>query len=156
MSRNILDKPGEMAYDDADRIRMKGAWQMSEKCVHAADIRFGEFLRQYFKKDGILAQPFRCKNCTEEIYFVKAKNQIIWDALIWIIILAFMLFVRFFKDTATLAMPLWVYILIAVIAVSLIGLALDMLKEWYLLQKGTFHVSKHEQPPAPTDSNPDQ
>ena len=129
---------------------------MSEKCVHTADIRFGEFLRQYFKKDGILAQPFRCKNCKEEICFVKARNQIIWDALIWIIILAFMLFVRFFKDTATLSMPLWVYILLAVMAVSLIGLALDMLKEWYLIQNGAFHVSKHEQPPVPTESNPDQ
>lgn len=111
---------------------------MSESCVHKPDIRRDEFLKRYFQKDGILAHTFRCSACGEEIRFVKKPVYRLLDALIWALLLAFVLLVRLFRDSATKSMALWVYILIAVVAVSLLGLLLDMAKEWFLLKGGRF------------------
>ncbi len=114
---------------------------MSENCVHRPDIRCGEFLKRYFQKNGILTQTFRCPHCGGDIRFVKKPAYRLLDLMIWVLLLAFMLLVRLLRDGITTGMALWVYILIAVAAVSLIGLLLDMAKEWLLLKCGRFELS---------------
>lgn len=111
---------------------------MSENCVHKPDIRFGEFLRRYFQKDGILMQTMRCVHCGGDIQFVKKPAYKLWDALIWALLLAAIFAVRLGRDVFIGQMFLWVYILIAVAFVALLGLALDMVKEWFLLRHGKF------------------
>ena len=119
---------------------------MSENCIHKPDIRCREFVGRYFQKDGILMQTFRCRACGADIRIVKKPAYRLLDALIWVLLLAFMLLVRLFKDGVTTSMALWVYILIAVAAVSLLGLVLDMTKEWFLLKHGHFETAKAEPP----------
>ena len=129
---------------------------MSENCVHKPDVNCGSFLRRYFRKDGILSMSFRCRACGVEIRFVKKPIYRLFDALIWIVLIAFMLLARLLRESATAYMPLWVYILLAVAAVSLLGLLLDMAKEWFLLKAGRFETVKPE-PAAeeePKDSEP--
>jgi hypothetical protein len=68
-----------------------------------------------------------------------------------------MLLARLFKDNATVSISLWLYIVIAVAAVSLLGLLLDMTKEWFLLKQGRFELVKPE-PAAeepPKEAGPD-
>ena len=115
---------------------------MSENCVHRPDIRFGEFLRRYFHKDGILAQTLRCVHCGGDIEFVKKSSYKLWDALIWVLLLAIIFAIRLGRDALTGQMYLWVYILIAVAFVALLGLVLDMVKEWILLMHGRFVLAK--------------
>jgi uncharacterized protein (DUF983 family) len=117
---------------------------MSENCVHKPDVNCGTFLRRYFQKDGILMQTFRCRICGADIRFVKKPVYRLWDVLIWIVLLAFMLLARLFKESATSSISLWLYILIAVALVSLIGLLLDMTKEWFLIKSGRFEQIKPE------------
>lgn len=111
---------------------------MSENCAHKPDVSFGKFISRYFKKDGILAQTYRCKRCGGEIRLVKKQIYRLWDGLIWLVLLAFMFLARIARNQAITLLPLWAYIVIAVAAVSLLGLALDMAKEWFLLQSGKF------------------
>lgn len=120
---------------------------MSETCRHRPHISFLEFMKQYFKKDGILMNTFRCEGCGQDIRFVKKPAYKAIDAGIWVLLLAFMVFVRLMRDEATASMPLWVYIVLAVAAVALIGLVLDMVKEWFLVKLGKFDIVK-EEPPA--------
>jgi len=47
---------------------------MSENCKHKPDIRFREFLRRYFLKDGILTQTMRCVHCGGIIRQGKARQ----------------------------------------------------------------------------------
>jgi uncharacterized protein (DUF983 family) len=122
---------------------------MSENCVHKPDVSCGVFLRRYFQKDGILMQTFRCRLCGGDVRFVKKPVYRLLDALIWIVLLAFMLLARLLKESMTTSMSLWLYILIAVAAVSLLGLVLDMTKEWFLLKFGRFELIKPE--PAPEE-----
>jgi uncharacterized protein (DUF983 family) len=117
---------------------------MSENCVHKPDVNCGTFLRRYFQKDGILMQTFRCRVCGADIRFVKKPVYRLLDVLIWIVLLAFMLLARLFRGSATASMSLWLYILLAVVAVSLLGLLLDMTKEWFLLKRGSFEIIKPE------------
>ena len=119
---------------------------MSENCVHKPDIRFGEFLRRYFQKDGILKQTLRCVHCGGDIRFVKKPAHKLWDALIWALLLAAIFAVRLGRDVFIGQMFLWVYILIAVAFVALLGLVLDMVKEWFLLKRGGFSLVKAEEP----------
>ena len=111
---------------------------MSESCAHKPAVSFGEFIRWYFKKDGILAQTYRCKQCGGDIRFVKKPVYRVWDGLIWLVLLAFMLMARLLRNQAIALLPLWAYIVIAVAVVSLLGLVLDMTKEWVLLKRGKF------------------
>ena len=111
---------------------------MSENCVHKPDIRFGEFLRRYFLKDGILSQTMRCVHCGEEIQFVKRSAHKLWDALIWVILLAVIIAIRLGKDLMISYLPLWAYILITVALIALLGLVLDVAKEWFLIKHGRF------------------
>ncbi len=117
---------------------------MSENCVHKPDIRFGEFLRRYFQKDGILQQTLRCAHCGGDIRFVKKPAYKLWDALIWALLLAAIFAVRLGRDVFIGQMFLWVYILIAVAFVALLGLVLDMAKEWFLLRHGGFVLVEAE------------
>ncbi len=117
---------------------------MSDNCVHKPDVSCGTFLRRYFQKDGILMQTFRCRNCGGDIRFVKKPVYRLLDVLIWIVLLAFMLLARLFKASLTASISLWLYILIAVAVVSLLGLLLDMTKEWFLLKCGHFELIKPE------------
>lgn len=117
---------------------------MSENCVHKPDISCGTFLRRYFQKDGILTQTFRCRICGADIRFVKKPVYRLLDVLIWIVLLAFMLLARLLKGSVTASMSLWLYIVIAVAVVSLLGLLLDMTKEWFLLKQGHFELIKPE------------
>ena len=117
---------------------------MSENCVHKPDVNCGTFLRRYFQKDGILMQTFRCRVCGADIRFVKKPIYRLWDVLIWIVLLAFMLLARLLKGSMTASMSLWLYIVIAVALVSLLGLLLDMTKEWFLLKSGRFEIVKPE------------
>ena len=111
---------------------------MSENCVHKPDIRFGKFLRQYFLKDDILSQTMHCVHCGGEIQFNKKSAHKLWDALIWVILLAVIIAIRLGKDMMISYLPLWAYILIAVAFVALLGLVLDVAKEWYLIKHGRF------------------
>lgn len=128
---------------------------MSENCVHKPDVNCSTFLRRYFQKDGILMQTFRCRVCGADIRFVKKPVYRLLDVLIWIVLLAFMLLARLFKDNATVSISLWLYIVIAVSAVSLLGLLLDMTKEWFLLKRGRFEIIQPkpaaEEPPKVDD-----
>lgn len=119
---------------------------MSENCVHKPAIRFGEFIRRYFQKDGILSQTFRCASCGGDVLFVKKRVYRVWDLLIWILLIGFMLLTRLLRDAAVELLPLWLYILIAVVLVSLLGLVLDIAKEWLLLKSGSFTLKKAETP----------
>ncbi len=129
---------------------------MSEDCVHKPDVSCGTFLRRYFQKDGILMQTFRCRICGGDIRFVKKPIYRLLDVLIWLVLLAFMLLARLFKANVTESISLWLYILIAVVAVSLLGLLLDMTKEWFLLKCGRFELIKQEpvaeEPPKEANS----
>jgi len=126
------------------RFVEKGAFRMSENCVHKPDIRCVEFLKRYFQKDGILMQTFHCRACGGDIRFMKKPVYKLMDVLIWVVLLAFMLLARLLREGVTIHMALWVYILIAVAAVSLLGLLLDMTKEWFLLKRGRFELIKPE------------
>ncbi len=126
---------------------------MSENCVHKPAVSCGEFLKRYFQKDGILMQTFRCRACGGDIRFVKKPVYRLLDALIWVVLLAFMLLARLFKESAVGSLSLWLYILIAVAAVSLLGLLLDMAKEWFLIKTGRFELIKPE--PEATDASKD-
>lgn len=130
---------------------------MSENCVHKPVVSCGEFFKRYFQKDGILMQTFRCRVCGGDIRFVKKPVYRLLDALIWALLLAFMLLARFFRESATSSLPLWVYILIAVVAVSLLGLLLDMTKEWFLLKTGRFEqvIREPAAEETPKDSGPE-
>ncbi len=129
---------------------------MSEDCVHKPDVSCGTFLRRYFQKDGILMQTFRCRICGGDIRFVKKPIYRLLDVLIWLVLLAFMLLARLFKANVTESISLWLYILIAVVVVSLLGLLLDMTKEWFLLKCGRFELIKQEpvaeEPPKEANS----
>jgi uncharacterized protein (DUF983 family) len=100
-------------------------------------------------------QTFRCRICGADIRFVKKPVYRLLDVLIWIVLLAFMLLARLFKDSATTSISLWLYIVIAVAAVSLLGLLLDMTKEWFLLKRGRFEIIQPkpaaEEPPKVDD-----
>jgi uncharacterized protein (DUF983 family) len=127
---------------------------MSENCAHKPDVRFGEFIRRYFKKDGILAQTYRCKLCGGDIHFVKKPVYRVWDGLIWLVLLAFMFLARLWRNQAIALVPLWAYIVIAVAAVSLLGLVLDMAKEWALLKSGKFVLAAESQKPEEDQAQP--
>jgi uncharacterized protein (DUF983 family) len=129
---------------------------MSENCVHKPDVNCGTFLRRYFQKDGILMQTLHCRLCSGDIRFVKKPVYRLLDVLIWILLLAFMLLARLYKDSATQNISLWLYIVIAVVLVSLLGLLLDMAKEWFLLKCGRFELVKPEvkEEETPEDSDP--
>ncbi len=129
---------------------------MSENCIHKPDVSLGSFLKRYFQKDGVLMQTFRCRLCGGDIRFVKKPGYRLLDLLIWVLLLAFMLLVRLLRDQATANMALWLYILIAVAAVSLLGIMLDLTKEWFLLNTGRFEL-KSQDPAAkdaPKDNGP--
>lgn len=117
---------------------------MGESHKHQPDIRLKEFLRRYAKKDGAIAQTMRCSHCGEGIKFVKKPGYKLWDAIIWVILLAFIFVVRIFRDTFTAHIALYVYILIAVAIVALLGLVLDIVKEWILLKHGEFTLTPDE------------
>ena len=117
---------------------------MSENCEHKPDIRFREFLRRYFLKDGILAQTMRCIRCGGDIHLAKKSAYKLWDALIWVILLAVIIAVRLCRDLFTGYMHLWVYIFVSVAFVALLGLVLDIVKEWIILKHGGFTLVRPE------------
>ncbi len=127
---------------------------MSETCQHRPQLSCLEFMKQYFKKEGILMNTFRCKACGQDIRFVKKPAYRVWDVLIWVLLLAFMVFVRLLRDSVTSSMALWVYIVIAVAAVALIGLVLDMAKEWFLVKLGKFDIVREEPQTEPSPEKP--